>query len=111
MNNPTPIPGASSTANWRRRKEENLTKRRVCASALVLLFLAVGVGILPAPTPGPQESPPMGPEDLAESNYQLGAWFDPSGETSPGNLLKKVDQPTTEEQFLKYELVARHKGH
>jgi hypothetical protein len=53
----------------------------------------------------------MGPEDLAESNYQLGAWFDRSGETSPGNLLKEVDQPTTEEQFLEYELVARHKGH
>jgi hypothetical protein len=53
----------------------------------------------------------MGPEDLAKSNYQLSAWFNPSGETSPGNLLKEVDQPATEEQFLEYELVARHKGH
>lgn len=151
MNNPTSILGASSTANWRCRKEESITKRCVCALALVLLFLAVAVGSMPSRQARLQESPPMGPQDPAESNYQLGAWFDPSGETSLGDLLKglkvsqradgtyriqvtsagngqakfhlatvsgrhqtvlkEVDQPITEGQFLKYELVARHKAH
>jgi hypothetical protein len=58
MNNPTPIPGASSTANWRCRKVESIAKRCVCALALILLFTAVAVGIVPSSQATAQESSP-----------------------------------------------------
>jgi hypothetical protein len=58
MNNPTPIPGASSTATRRCRKVEIIAKRCVCALALVLLFTAVAVGIVPGQQATAQESSP-----------------------------------------------------
>jgi hypothetical protein len=58
MNNPTPIPGASSTANWRSRIVESIAKRCVCALALVLLFTAIAVGSVPSRQASAQESSP-----------------------------------------------------
>jgi hypothetical protein len=58
MNNPTPIPGASSTANWCCRKVESIAKRCVCALALILLFTAVAVGSVPSHQAIAQESSP-----------------------------------------------------
>jgi hypothetical protein len=58
VNNPTPIPGASSTANWRCRKVESIVKRCVCALALILLFTAVTVGSVPSRQATAQESSP-----------------------------------------------------
>jgi hypothetical protein len=48
MNNPTPIPGASSTANWRCRKVESIVKRCVCALTVILLVTAVEVVSVPS---------------------------------------------------------------
>ena len=58
MNNPTPIPGASSTANWRCTKLESIAMRCVFALALILLFTAVAVGIVTSGKATPQESSP-----------------------------------------------------
>jgi len=51
MNNPTSILG----------KTVNITERCVCVLALVLLFLAVGVGGMPSRDARTQESSPLGP--------------------------------------------------
>ena len=57
MNNSTPIPGATPTANWR-KEVESIAKRCVCALALILLFTAVGVGSVPSRQAKAQESSP-----------------------------------------------------
>jgi hypothetical protein len=57
MNNPNPIPGASSTENWRCRKLESIAKRCVCALALILLFTAVAVGSVPSKATAQESSP------------------------------------------------------
>jgi hypothetical protein len=57
MNNPTLIPGASPTPNWR-KEVESIAKRCVCALALILLFTAVAVGIGPSRKATAQESSP-----------------------------------------------------
>jgi hypothetical protein len=58
MNNPTPIPGASSTANWRCRKVESIAKRCVCALTVILLVAAVEVVSVPSSQATAQESSP-----------------------------------------------------
>jgi hypothetical protein len=58
MNNPTPIPGASSTANWRCTKLESIAKGCVCALAMILLLTAVAIGTVPSPKAMAQESSP-----------------------------------------------------
>jgi hypothetical protein len=56
MNNPTPIPGASPTANWR-KEVESIAKRCVCALALILLFTAVEVGSVQSRATAQESSP------------------------------------------------------
>ena len=57
MNNPTPIPEASSTANWRCTKLESIAKRCVCALAMILLLTAVAVGSVPSQAMAQESSP------------------------------------------------------
>ena len=57
MNNPTPIPGASSTANWRCTKLESISKRCVCALAMILLLTAVAVGGVRSQATAQESSP------------------------------------------------------
>jgi hypothetical protein len=57
MNNPTPIPGASSTANWRCTKLESIAKRCVCALAMILLLTAVAVGGVRSQATAQESSP------------------------------------------------------
>ena len=56
MNNPTPIPGASSTANWR-KEVESIAKRCVCVLALILLFTTVEVGSVQSRATAQESSP------------------------------------------------------
>jgi hypothetical protein len=57
MNNPTPIPGASSTADWRCTKLESIAKRCVCALAMILLLTAVAVGGVRSQATAQESSP------------------------------------------------------
>ena len=57
MNNPTPIPGAGSTANWRCRIVESIAKRCVCALAMILLLTAVAVGGVRSQATAQESSP------------------------------------------------------
>jgi hypothetical protein len=57
MNNPTPIPGAGSTANWRCTKLESIAKRCVCALAMILLLTAVAVGGVRSQATAQESSP------------------------------------------------------
>lgn len=57
MNNPTPIPGASSTANWRCTKLESIAMRCVCALVMILLSTTVAVGSVPSQAMAQESSP------------------------------------------------------
>jgi hypothetical protein len=57
MNNPTPIPGASSTANWRCRIVESIAMRCVCALVMILLLTAVAFGSVPSQAMAQESSP------------------------------------------------------
>ncbi len=61
MNNLTSILG----------KIVNITKRGVCVMALVLLFLAVGVGGVPSRETRAQESPPMDAIDTSMAEVEV----------------------------------------
>ncbi len=61
MNNPTSIPGRTAKP----------MKRRVCVLAVVLVFLAVGVGGVPSREARAQGSPPMDTTDTSTAEVQI----------------------------------------
>jgi hypothetical protein len=107
MNNPTSILG----------KTVNITIRCVCVSALVLLFLAVGVSGMPGRDARTQESPPMD-SVLVNNGPALHTMADPDTSTAevkgattetPATHSPSADRWNKDE--VRVILIARFKTH
>jgi hypothetical protein len=100
MNNPTSIPGRTA----------KLMKRRVCVLALVLVFLAAGVGgVLPLEA-GAQESSPSEATDTSTAEVEL-APTETIAPTAVATVLPDRSADGWNKDMATVTIQARHKTH